>query len=99
MTVNGDLERANELARQVEQLEQALATRALIGQAVGVMVATFHVDPSLAWTVLVGRSMEQNVKVRDLADCIVSAGVRGDRAELLRMVGAKVASHADSSSA
>ena len=87
MTVNGDSERViARLLHQVDSLERAVATRADIGQAIGVIVATFRVEPDVAWTVLAGRSMLHNVKARDLAAGIVAAAACGDRVELRRLL-------------
>lgn len=55
-------------ARQVsEQLQQALLTRDLIGQAKGIVMAREGVDEQTAFDYLVGMSQRSNLKLREVA--------------------------------
>jgi GAF domain-containing protein len=55
------------------QLEQALASRAIIGQAMGIVMARHHCDADLAFAVLRRRSQTSNRKLRDIAADLVAA--------------------------
>ncbi|MGY6500252.1 MAG: ANTAR domain-containing protein [Acidimicrobiales bacterium] len=61
-------------------LEQALASRAKIEQAKGVLMATHCIDPDTAFDLLRDRSQRQNRKLRDVAADIVrsAASARAD---------------------
>ncbi len=57
--------------RQVEELNQALATRKLIGQATGIVMHRFEIDEDTAFEFLVRVSRNSNTKLRDVAHEIV----------------------------
>jgi GAF domain-containing protein len=62
--------------RQLElsaQLREALASRSVIDQAIGILMAQQHCDAELAFTLLRGASQHQNRKLRDVATEIVVA--------------------------
>lgn len=59
-------------AQQIEHLTEALDTRTLIGQAVGIVMERYSVDADRAFQVLSRISSHSNVRVRDLAEEIVS---------------------------
>lgn len=58
-------------ARQVTQLQEAIETRQLIGQAVGVTMERFDLDEARAFAFLTRLSQDQNVKVNVLARRLV----------------------------
>jgi AmiR/NasT family two-component response regulator len=55
-----------------EQLEQALASRAVIEQAKGILMGAQRCDSDTAFRMLVRASQTQNRKLRDIAAEIVS---------------------------
>jgi GAF domain-containing protein len=59
-------------ARQQEQMEAALSTRDLIGQAKGMLMLTHGIDADEAFDLLRTASQRDNTKLRDLAQRIVS---------------------------
>lgn len=62
-------------AREVmTQLEEALATRDLIGQAKGILMHSLGLTADQAFDVLRRESQNRNVKIRDLADQISYTG-------------------------
>jgi hypothetical protein len=62
-----------ELGRENDQLREALAARAPIEQAKGVLVARLGCDPEEAFTLLCALSRERRRKVRELAVEIVTS--------------------------
>jgi GAF domain-containing protein len=58
-------------AREVDHLHQALRTREVIGQAIGLLMAQYKLDPDAAFAFLVRTSSRANVKVRDIAEQMV----------------------------
>jgi ANTAR domain/GAF domain len=58
-------------ARQDETMNEALATRNLIGQAVGIVMERYHLDSDRAFAFLVRLSQTRNVKLRMVAGGIV----------------------------
>ncbi|MFI6642421.1 ANTAR domain-containing protein [Streptomyces sp. NPDC050504] len=65
-------ERVKELENEVLQLKKALLSRAVIDQAVGIVVATGAMPPDEAWDVLRETSMRTNTKLRVLAEQLVA---------------------------
>jgi GAF domain-containing protein len=59
-------------AQQVEQLEKALSGRTVIGQATGILMERFDLTPDRAFSVLSRMSQQKNVKLRALAEQIVT---------------------------
>lgn len=59
-------------ARQQEQMEEALSTRDLIGQAKGMLMLTHGIDADEAFDLLRTASQRDNTKLRDLAQRIAS---------------------------
>lgn len=59
------------LRRRVRGLEQAMHSRAVIEQAVGVLAATHGADPETAFRYLVRLSQHQNIKLRKLAAVLI----------------------------
>ncbi|HWL34648.1 MAG TPA: GAF and ANTAR domain-containing protein [Frankiaceae bacterium] len=60
-----------------QQLEQAMASRATIEQAKGVLAAQAGVSPDDAFTLLRNASQRENVKLREIAERIVASVARG----------------------
>jgi hypothetical protein len=63
--------RAGELSGEVAGLEEALKTRLAIGQAEGLLMARYHLDPDAAFRLLVKLSQEGHMKLRFVAENIV----------------------------
>ncbi len=59
-------------ARTEEQLNEALATRKLIGQAIGVVMERYQIDEAKAFGFLARVSQSGNVKLRDVAQELVA---------------------------
>lgn len=59
-------------ARQVETLNEALASRAQIGQAVGIVMERYQLDPDRAFAFLVQVSQAGNVRLREVAAGIIA---------------------------
>ena len=55
-------------ARQVTQLQEAVQTRQLIGQAVGVTMERFDLDDARAFAFLTRLSQDNNIKLRVIAE-------------------------------
>lgn len=75
--------RTSDLRTTNEDLRQALASRAVIDQAIGVLMAQNRCDPDSAFSMLRSASQNRNVKLRDLARSIVEGiggpGARDER--------------------
>ena len=59
-------------AQRVDDLERALASRDEIGQAKGILMERFSLDPTDAFALLSRSSQDTNVKLRDVARWLVS---------------------------
>lgn len=59
-------------AQEVEQLEKALSGRTVIGQATGILMERFDLTPDRAFSVLSRMSQQRNVKLREIAEQIVT---------------------------
>lgn len=59
-------------AQKVQQLETALGGRTVIGQATGILMERFDLEPDRAFSVLSRMSQQNNVKIRELAKQIVT---------------------------
>jgi GAF domain-containing protein len=64
-------------ARTVEQLTQALETRQLIGQAVGLVMAKYGLAEDAAFGFLARMSSHSNTKLREIAERVVAEHVGG----------------------
>lgn len=60
------------VARQEEQLRQALDTREQIGQAQGILMERFDIDASQAFNVLRRYSQEHNIKLVNVASQLIT---------------------------
>ncbi|WP_420451305.1 ANTAR domain-containing protein [Ilumatobacter sp.] len=72
----------NEVLNLVDQLNEALASRDLIGQSKGILMANLSLGPDQAFDVLRRESQNRNVKLRDLAEQVVSGAVVIDGASV-----------------
>ncbi|MGC2998712.1 ANTAR domain-containing protein [Streptomyces sp. G35A] len=81
------------LETKVTQLEQAVESHAVIDQAIGVVVAVGRMTPAEAWDVLRETSMCTNVKLRNVAELVVSWGQTGELAWDIREELAKRLEH------
>lgn len=61
-------------AQEISQLNQALGTRDLIGQAKGILMERFKITSQQAFHILTRASSESNIKLRDVADHLTSSG-------------------------
>ena len=59
-------------ARNEEQLNEALATRKTIGQAIGIIMERYQIDDAKAFAFLARVSQTGNIKLRDVAQELVS---------------------------
>ena len=59
-------------AQEVEQLEKALGGRTVIGQATGILMERFDLTSDRAFSVLSRMSQQNNVKLREVAEQIVT---------------------------
>jgi hypothetical protein len=66
-------------ARHVVNLENAIKTRQLVGQAVGIMMERHQLDDARAFAFLARLSSHENIKLRDIAERIVTESTRSDR--------------------
>ncbi|WP_375424410.1 ANTAR domain-containing protein [uncultured Friedmanniella sp.] len=67
-------------ARELQEMRIAMASRATIEQAKGILMERFKVTPDQAFTLLSRTSQTTNTKLRDLAEDVVRTGVLMARA-------------------
>ncbi|WP_069770307.1 ANTAR domain-containing protein [Streptomyces sp. LUP30] len=65
------------LEQEVDQLRQALASRAEIDQAMGVVAAVCRMSPENSWDVLRQVSQHTNIKLREVAQHVMRWVVSG----------------------
>ncbi|MEU3342675.1 ANTAR domain-containing protein [Streptomyces sp. NPDC002144] len=70
-------QRIFELEEQVDQLKEAVASHAVVDQAIGMVVALGRVSPDQGWAVLKDVSQHTNIKLRNVAELIVIWGRSG----------------------
>jgi len=63
-------------AQRQDQLQAAVDTRDLIGQAKGILMERYGIDDDRAFAFLVRLSMDRNQKLRDIAQHIVTQTLR-----------------------
>ncbi|MFI5693885.1 GAF and ANTAR domain-containing protein [Kribbella sp. NPDC051586] len=63
-------------ARHDQTLGNALASRTTIGQAIGILMERYRLDPDRAFGFLVRTSQTGNIKLREVADRIVDDAIR-----------------------
>jgi hypothetical protein len=61
-------------ARTHAQMEQAVATRHAIGEAMGILMGSHHLSEEQAFDVLRRYSQENNVKLREVARLVCAKG-------------------------
>jgi GAF domain-containing protein len=61
-------------AVRIDQLNQAMHTRKVIGQAIGILMERYDLSEERAFRFLVRASQSGNVKVRDIAQRLVDEG-------------------------
>ncbi|WP_225835245.1 ANTAR domain-containing protein [Streptomyces sp. NK08204] len=67
-----DLARENELLHEeIEQLKRAVASHAVIDQAIGVLVAIGRIAPEEAWRALRDVSQRTNTRLRTVAEHVL----------------------------
>ena len=59
-------------AQKIDQLTTAVGSRTVIGQAVGMLMERYELDPDRAFQVLVRTSSSSSVRIRELAETIVT---------------------------
>ena len=64
--------------RRAANLQAALATREMIGQAQGILMERERITPDQAFDILRRASQHLNVKLRDVAQSLVDTGERPD---------------------
>ncbi|MET9049274.1 MULTISPECIES: ANTAR domain-containing protein [unclassified Streptomyces] len=67
-----------ELEVEIAQLKQAVNSHAVIDQAIGVVITRGRMTPDKAWDVLRETSMGTNIKLRYVAEMVVTWGVTGE---------------------
>lgn len=68
---------ALDYARQIDQLQEAVRSRQMIGQAVGMVMERYQVDEARAFGFLTRLSSHQNVKLRVVAQELLQAAAEG----------------------
>ncbi len=68
-------------AEQEEQLNHALQSRKLIGQAIGILMERYSIDADRAFQFLVRASSTSNIKLRDVAEELVTSSVERYRSK------------------
>lgn len=66
-------------AVKIEQLNDAMHTRKVIGQALGILMERYAMDEDRAFSFLVRASQTGNIKIRDIAQELVDKTNRGER--------------------
>jgi len=67
------LERAlRDAERRIGDLTQAVTSHEIVGQATGILIATYHIDPQAAWSLLRRVSQQCNIKVARLASAVIA---------------------------
>ena len=62
-------------AQQEDHLTQALQTRKIIGQAIGIVMERYRIDSDRAFQFLIRASSTSNVKLRDVAEEVVTSSI------------------------
>ncbi|MGW2712763.1 ANTAR domain-containing protein [Streptomyces sp. NPDC001356] len=72
------------LQEEVEQLRHALGSHALVDQAIGVVITVGGLRPEQGWDVLRHISQHTNIKLREVARCLVEWPTRRRLPEVIR---------------
>jgi len=70
-----------------ERLSQAIEYRSTIEQAKGILMATQGCDADAAFDLLVAASQRENIKVRDIAQRIVTRAAKGEKQQIVSPTG------------
>ncbi|MEU0075269.1 ANTAR domain-containing protein [Streptomyces sp. NPDC006332] len=79
-----DSDRIFALQEEVDQLKEAVASHAVVDQAIGMVVALGRVAPDQGWEVLKNVSQHTNIKLRDVAELILLWGRAGEMPPQIR---------------
>ncbi|MFG2356220.1 ANTAR domain-containing protein [Streptomyces sp. NPDC048521] len=77
-------DRLRALQEWVTHLRQAVVSHALVGQAIGVVITVGGLSPEQGWGVLKHISQHTNIKLREVARCLVQWPARGRLPETIR---------------
>ncbi|CAL9323375.1 ANTAR domain-containing protein [Streptomyces sp. SudanB182_2057] len=72
------------LQAEVDQMKEAMASHAVVDQAIGMVVALARVTPDQGWQILKEVSQHTNIKLRHIAELILIWGRRGDLPDHIR---------------
>ncbi|WP_330347226.1 ANTAR domain-containing protein [Streptomyces sp. NBC_00582] len=73
------------LQHEVDQLKEAVASHAVVDQAIGVIVALGRVTPDEGWVILREVSQHTNIKLRNVSELILIWGRSGEMPEQIRV--------------
>ncbi|MEU1180026.1 ANTAR domain-containing protein [Streptomyces sp. NPDC005820] len=73
-----------QLQQEVDQLKEAVASHAVVDQAIGVIVALGRVSPDEGWVILREVSQHTNIKLRNVSELILIWGRSGEMPERIR---------------
>jgi AmiR/NasT family two-component response regulator len=76
--------RAKELQDENAQLQRAVASHAVVDQAIGVVIAIGRLTPEQAWDVLRNVSQHTNIKLRHVAELLLEWARTGQLATDIR---------------
>lgn len=79
-----DQQQVKALQDELDQLRQALVSRALVDQAIGVVITVGGLRREQGWEVLKHISQHTNVKLREVARCLVEWPARRRLPEVIR---------------
>ena len=65
-----DPDRVFALQEEIDQLKEAVASHAVVDQAIGMVVALARIGPDEGWEVLKDVSQHTNIKLRNVADLV-----------------------------
>ncbi len=77
-------EQLTALQEEVEQLRRGLVSHAVVDQAIGVVVTVGRLRPEQGWAALKHVSQHTNIKLREVARCLVEWPARGWLPEVIR---------------
>ncbi|MET7695424.1 ANTAR domain-containing protein [Streptomyces sp. NPDC005483] len=66
------------LQEEIGQLKEAVASHAVVDQAIGMVVALGRIAPDVGWEVLKDVSQHTNIKLRNVAELILIWGRSGE---------------------
>jgi hypothetical protein len=80
-----ETDRILELQEEINQLKEAVASHAVVDQAIGMAVALGRVTPDQGWEVLKDVSQHTNIKLRNVAELILIWGRNGEMPPEIRV--------------